>query len=843
MILLHRTNHSRIPAILLLALAGGVLLKSQGCRAQSAAHDLRGRVTIDQIEPVGARLDIDISVKENGAGRWQVRKLLGLTSGHATDWFPIGATLPDRHTPLAVTVPGIAHMRVSLELDYGEGHTQSAQETADGTQTWFYITPHADRGTDLIGATQIYTKSLAFARQVAVPDKERPRRIIIADSVLGSGASKEALDGALQTLGLLGVNTVQVDQFGELASQVPEIAQRYGIDRFRRAVYNPPAYFSWVTDALTPEALDKWAAAQAELSAKSGDPPGKVALFHMADEPGWYYPAVLQQMADGPARLALFHAYLQRQGLAPADVGAANWDEVRPCPATGATDLAHRRLYYWSARYPIDAHTDAMRLATEALHRHFSPNMIVTSNWNNRVDRFYMPAPNVKVGNNPNVGPDSAMGGPDWLDMSRRGALNGLWTEDWFTDRDAELWSFYADVMRSACLGSQNEFGGYIVGRTLGGHPAGALLKALALVGHGAKMIEWYSYGPEYQFAGNGYSENEKAFGQIARADRIIGRAEELLYPGRAPAAKIAILLGGSSQMWDEAPAMPMYQREIQGLHSALTHCAYPVDFIDEDDISSGRFAARGYTLVYVTEPNVPLRAQMALRDWIQGGGTAVFSPGAAAADEYNSPCAVLDEARGITSAMAPHRLWNYEAAAHTSMLFDDPRFGKALRVSSETTPLLVTSGISVAHFAPGGSALVTHSHGRGQAISNGFWPGQDYYNSPHRTEIGRLPLQWNADLRGLIVAVPVLAHIEKPVELSAEVAEAARLDSPAGIAITLLNWSDEPFGNLDVTIRNPGAVSSVSSVQGGPLHFIRVGRDIRVSMELRDADILLLRR
>ena len=64
---------------------------------------------------------------------------------------------------------------------------------------------------------------------------------------------------------------------------------------------------------------------------------------------------------------------------------------------------------------------------------------------------------------------------------------------------------------------------------------------------------------------------------------------------------------------------------------------------------------------------------------------------------------------------------------------------------------------------------------------------------------------------------------------------EAPRLDSAAGTAVTLLNWSDEPLNHVEVTIRNPGSVTSVSSAERGPLHFTRIGNDVRVTVELSD--------
>ena len=72
---------------------------------------------------------------------------------------------------------------------------------------------------------------------------------------------------------------------------------------------------------------------------------------------------------------------------------------------------------------------------------------------------------------------------------------------------------------------------------------------------------------------------------------------------------------------------------------------------------------------------------------------------------------------------------------------------------------------------------------------------------------------------------------------------EAARLESPAGIAVTLFNWTKEPSQDVEVVVRNAGAVRSVGTAERGALPFQREGESIRVRVALRDVDVLLLRR
>jgi hypothetical protein len=566
----------------------------------------------------------------------------------------------------------------------------------------------------------------------------------------------------------------------------------------------------------------------------------------MADEPGWYFPDIAQKMVANPQRLEQFRAWLRSKNLSPSDVGANSWDAVYPIGSSQAQSLPLRRLFFWTVRYPVETASDAYAKWTRALRRSVHDKVLVTSNWNNWVNRWYLPAPNRAVGKNPDQGQNAAMGMMDWMDVGRKRGVTALWSEDWFRDIDAQRWSYYADALRSAAregddANYRGEFGGYIVGKRLGDHPSGGKYKALALVGHGAKAIEWYSFGPESKFKGNAYSGNPLAFGSIAAANRLIGRAEDLLYPGRRGNARIALLLPGSSQVWDTSPDLPLYQREIEGLHFALTHAQYPVDLVDETGVAEGDLTKRGFNLLFVTSPNLSAASQAALRTWIENGGTAVFSPGAAAADEYNTPTSTLNTARGVRAQAGPRLTINDGAKSRSEVVFRDATWGQSTSITRDVQPLQI-SGATVVAEANGQPVVAHNRFGRGLAVSYGFWPGAAYYDSPQRADHSRLPLNWNAALRAAATGAPRVTRVPKPVDVNVPVVEAARLDSSQGSAITLLNWTDQPLDAVTITVRNAGAVRSVGSAETGSLNFTREGESIRVTLPLRDVDVLMLR-
>src|SRR5262249_34462905 len=115
----------------------------------------------------------------------------------------------------------------------------------------------------------------------------------------------------------------------------------------------------------------------------------------------------------------------------------------------------------------------------------------------------------------------------------------------------------------------------------------------------------------------------------------------------------------------------------------------------------------------------------------------------------------------------------------------------------------------------PSGPGITCNRFGKGWAIAYGFFPGMQYGCSPDRTDPQRLPLRWGKEQRDLAVAPAAskqLANTPRSVVLrrggqDAEVVEACRLQSKAGIAVVLLNWTDEPIHDLEVTVTDVGDV------------------------------------
>jgi hypothetical protein len=544
---------------------------------------------------------------------------------------------------------------------------------------------------------------------------------------------------------------------------------------------------------------------------------------------------------------------LKANGLQPSDFDQLDWQSVAAIGRSQFRDLPSKRLFYWTQRFFSWGSSRYFAECSSALERAFSPGLLVATNWNFFSGRLYVPG---AVANNPDKqSPDAAMGGQDWFEFGRMRGGSVLWTEHWFPDSQAYQWSFYAAKLRSAAAKGNVTFGGYIVPRASGDRQDGLLQKVLALVGSGAKAMQSYVFGPEYTFPGNCYSEIPHILPRLAEAYRMIASAEEVLWPGRAPSAQVAILAPRSAEMWDEADTMPKttqisdatntnlnahtvdYMAELADLYLAFQHANVPVDFIDEDDLRPDILAH--YRAVYLTEPDIPRENQEGLAAWLRNGGTLVTVSNAGSMDRYDEPCDVLQ----TLEAAAGNR--------RKRLLIDNINTLNAVgKVSSSDGQATAwgardltedESSTSFARFDDGWPAITRRQIGNGAIIHFSWLPGISYMKSAATTS-SRLPSGFSPVIRNWIVPPAQEAGVSPAVRASVAMVETPVLVSRAGAAVTLLNWNNERIPGLILDLRLNFRVHSVRSVKVGPLPFKPTSTGIRISLPLGAADILVVK-
>ncbi len=841
-------------------------------------------------------------------------------------------------------------MRLDL-ADSDERILKSVTEESESPTVGFLLPGYAMGEAALaagVPALQTYSQRtadyLVLANLHRVAATDRPKSIITdCYFILGGEANDTVLANLAETVGALGFNTTHAYYFNRYPApsdvgldpaHINTVLNTHGLFWRRTGSYwvgqtdgipeipvpdrRTGGYFGFDTKSgMTPANLTRWADSKVtEVKLSNGGSPAQIVAFLMADEAGWHYPEWLNNIKDTvkfPGYLGVFQNYLMTRGatygFTAADLGGAGWSDLSPVGQSvgnppGGAPLEKRKLYYWTMRFFAEAANDGATKGSAALRAAVARTAGVTHsvftavNWPNKniyVSRWYTALPT-------DTEPDYAEGGMDWMLAGRTSACTG-WTEANVNDTEANVFSVYAAALRSATqagTGTQG-FGAYLHGNALGLMPAGGKYKALSLVGSGAKIYCGYAFGPLYKQA-DGWSEHSSklahwngvygnpgtdAYAGFAAANRLIGRAERILYPGTSERSKIAILLPGSSYLWDgKLAATPYYDLEMRGLYYAISHGHNTtVDFVDETDIADGALTGRDYRVLYVPGPNVSYAAQTVIAGWIRSWGAdarqLVLMPGAGVADEYNSPTKVFDELAGLEDYKRANAVFRDGAPpfgapgdpyttivqiTNADFYFD----ARSMYIRGPFRPLPVLLGVDGPSwtdlmFESGEPACTTKEY-PGPGVFNrvtafGFFPGWQYLASPDTTHMNQLPQDWSIMARE-IAMMPVVrtrpprtVHVynstgpdgqtltEMDSYLTTSPVEALRLNvgstPPVAVAVVLLNWGGIPIENLKVKVI--GGVATPTGFElasGAPLGVIGPNE---VILSLRDVDVLMI--
>jgi hypothetical protein len=739
-------------------------------------------------------------------------------------------------------------IEAELKLD-GNETTQKIKARLYGGSLGLLLWREADKSPRAATMAEYNQRYWQVLSSVTIRPEERPRLFPIVDRFISGDSDRLNVGDGIANLARAGFSAIMLP---------PEKIQRdvlmgTGLRRTAWAVYSPPGYAFDHNASVTEAAITNWATKEATPYLAAGYAPQDMAIFAMSDEPGWYYPSAFAALTNNPAALTRFRTYLKDQGLSPKDVGASNWETVQPVGRSRAVDLPSKRLFYWTMRFYAWDSARHFARCTRALESAFYTNMPILVNWNFFSGRFYVPGP---VANNPaKRDPDAAMGGHDWLEFGRMRGCTMLWTEDWFVDELAYQWSYYCARLRCAAALGGVEFGGYVIPRTAGSRTNGIVQKILTVVGSGGKAIKYFVFGPEYSFPGNCYSENVRVLPAMAEAHRMIGAAEDVLWPGRRPRPDVAILMPRSAQVWDakdqkiasgidDATRVHLncltvdYMAEVYDLYLALQHANIPTDVVDEDDLVPEKLKA--YRVLYVTEPNIPEEGQKGLVEWTKKGGFLVTVSGAGIRDRYDEPCGVLADGTSLTEE--PRERLLISDANRLPVVTNGKGTNGEFKVVGARGKLALDKKASIeATFDDGAPAIALQSIGRGRRMHFAFLPGVSYLRSCTRTKDG-LPVGFSDPLRSYITAPVTMAGVKPPVTTDKIMVETPLLLSDKGAAVTLLNWSGEAIEQLNVRVETPFTVKAVRSAKRGEMKFETKEKRVSFSLPLDAADIVTLK-
>jgi len=555
----------------------------------------------------------------------------------------------------------------------------------------------------------------------------------------------------------------------------------------------------------------------------------------------------------------LFREFLKEQGMKPSDIvpGAKDWEEieyvyVEPThvysPKFWHKEFDNPVLYYWAHRFGnIESRQRYFKDRTDVVSECL-PGRVAGAN--------YSP--------HPNYWPKAQHCMLPFRDKS----MTLVWGEDWLFQiptTSPQIIGFLVDAYKSAAR--YHDMPMYMFVMNFFGNTAKAFRRCFYT--DVARAVKYYnipdispapmSYSEGYLRAKRNIENYEEAYNVLYEA----GLFEDIIYPGDVKRGEVAMLISESSEMWYRTP---LFNAEKQHIWMALKGHQYEVDFVVEDDIEEGHLDKYGYKVLYINDPCVTEKASKVIAGWVKSGGQLFVTAGGAMRNEFDQPNAVLRDLLGVE----PKEL---ELKEHLPMFagkdvipleepMDTVKVKAGLLRSHKLPALFMRQKFDLAapkdtyeftsDFASGGPAIARRKVGNGGVTYAGFFPGTAYVKPslPKRPAdrahsddafVHFIPTEFDQQAKEIILKPVKDARVYRPIETK-DLVEVSWVEAPAGVAVTVINYTDGPIDNLKVRVKKPGKIKTVELGTEQDVDWKQDGDDIIVTLPLDVADVIMLR-
>ncbi len=429
-------------------------------------------------------------------------------------------------------------------------------------------------------------RRLNEVRAMNLPDGPLPRKVWCMAGFRSNGqfyTDPAIAEMDFDIIRMLGMNGYW-EQNGGQPGELRKMAMARGIDRstvYWRSVESPPrdakisggTHLNW--DQLQ-QYIDRTYTGDIARTRKAHPYGMPTIIADLMDEPAG-------QPFDGPEYAAEFRQYLHSHELTPQFFGEQSWESIIP------TRLNWRDFFKLRA--------DVLNRKSEIENRKFYWSTLF---WNHCTARLYAMATRKVEDLAPGVGTRVNFGPPWWydygtlprgIDAFEFGRLRGVtlgFNEDWVGGGSArvplEINTLLMDWSRAAARPAEPLLGCYI---TRDANRTSVKLRTFACLSRGAKIFDFYYYGPAYTFFDH-WSDNLPMVQGVGELIRDIGRVDEILWESRPPRAQVALLYSKSWPVWKEDDSEQCEQTMV---YLALLHAGIPVDIVSDDEVVDGRFA------------------------------------------------------------------------------------------------------------------------------------------------------------------------------------------------------------------------------------------------------------
>ncbi|MBI1913172.1 MAG: beta-galactosidase trimerization domain-containing protein [Planctomycetes bacterium] len=565
----------------------------------------------------------------------------------------------------------------------------------------------------------------------------------------------------------------------------------------------------------------------------------RVAVVSLGDEiPLDVPPATPKVQAD-------FRAWLQKQGLKPADIdqSAANWEQVKLSPDKD-TAVAKPKLYYYSQIYRYRYGIGQLKALTDVLRKHL-PNAGIGANFSPHHKTLYL-------------GDTS-----HWISTFREDGMTMPWGEDyiWQVPVGTQQMNFLMlDMFRCGIKGKPGaKIHYYVMPHTPGNTPNSWRRQFYGDLAHGAKVLNLFEYRPVQAAYTENHCSDPRMYQTIRQALHELGQFEDIVQDGQVRPGVTALWFSEAADAWDD------YQHSLgagkRSLYIAIRHQQLPLDCVlDGDDLKS-------YKVLYLTDRHVSRAGSKAIAEWVKAGGHLFATAGAGMFDEFNQPNKVLRELLGADETALIH--------ADEDVKFEkqDLPFAKPLGTGwwlgiGGTMPRTQVFGTRsrfkaakdvevIVDFGGGSPAVGMRKVGKGRAFYCGFLPGLSYFKpavplrpvdrgASDETMAHFIPTKFD-EVASALVKLPASGaygakEIEWPVVCSEPLVENTVIEAKSGVVIPLVNWSAGPVKGLTVTVSLNVPSAKVSLASGRIVRHKNEGGKQVFTLDLDVADALILR-
>jgi len=348
----------------------------------------------------------------------------------------------------------------------------------------------------------------------------------------------------------------------------------------------------------------------------------------------------------------------------------------------------------------------------------------------------------------------------------------------------------------------------------------------------------------------------EEAYYDVLAASCALGPADDVFKAGKREPCRTAILYNRSHEIWNGGAGR--MNRDWMWTYIALRNWQIPVDVVIEEDLTPETL--KKYSVLFLGGFHLHRRHLAAVREWVQGGGLLIGTPGAATRDTEDNPMAETEAIFGAKQTVVMPQpvkrgdgpVAGPEVRFGKSALFPEAKFTTCNGVRSRAVP---STGEIAGNFADGSPAAVINAVGKGKAVLLCFQPGHTYAEAEGSLgtkfvtdeKTGKKKGVWydrpTTAVREWLTA-PVLRHLgRQKVEYSEPRTESTVFEGDRGLAVLLTSYAFEPPAKGHLSVATDRDVKSAASALRGPLKFEEKDGRVEVDVpKLDPVDVIILR-